>query len=159
MRVIWAEKHLKDFMSTKGISYAFIFFFLFACDPNLSDDPIPYIPFNDYVINLNLPEYIALRTDGGYKEVNSVGVRGVIIYRVNSTNYIAYERNCSFQPNEACATVNVHSSGLFMTDACCGSNFNFTDGNPTGGPAWRPLVRYRTQLSGSELTITSDIIN
>lgn len=129
-----------------------------ACEPNLSDDQIPYVAFNDIIINLNLPEYINLRTDGGHKEISG-GVRGIILYRVNSTTYRAYERNCSFQPNEACATVNVHTSGLFMTDPCCGSNFNFSDGNPSGGPAWRPLVRYRTQLFGTDLTITSDIVN
>lgn len=129
-----------------------------ACQPNLSDDPIPYIAFNDIILNLNLPEFIALRSDGGFKEISG-GVRGIIVYRVNSTTYRAYERNCSFQPNEACATVNVHASGLFLNDPCCGSNFNFSDGNPTGGPAWRPLVSYRTQLSGLELTISSDVIN
>lgn len=131
---------------------------MMACDPNLSDDPIPYIAFNDIILNLNLPEYISLRSDGGYKEISG-GVRGIIIYRVNSSTYKAYERNCSFQPNEACATVNVHSSGLFMNDPCCGSNFSFDDGNPSGGPAWRPLVGYRTQLSGLELIISSDRIN
>lgn len=72
---------------------------------------------------------------------------------------MAYERNCSFRPNEACATVDAHSSGLFMIDSCCNSNFSFTDGSPTGGPAWRPLNRYRTQLSGITLTITDEVIN
>jgi hypothetical protein len=136
----------------------FLVLFLMACEPNLSDDPIPYVAFNDIILNLNLPEFISLRSDGGFKEISG-GVRGIIIYRVNSSIYKAYERNCSFQPNEACATVNVHSSGLFMNDPCCGSNFTFEEGNPSGGPAWRPLVSYRTQLSGLELIITSDRIN
>ncbi len=129
-----------------------------ACGRNLSDDPVPFIPFVDKIINLNLPEFINLRSDGGYVEVSG-GVRGIILYRLNSSTYMAYERNCSFRPNEACATVNVHTSGLFMVDPCCGSNFNFSDGNPTGGPAWRPLVQYRTQLNGLTLTISSDVIN
>lgn len=132
---------------------------LVACSRDLSDDPIPIIPFADVVINLGLPDYFSLQTDGGFKELNTGGVRGIILYRVNSSTYFAYERNCSFRPNEACATVNVHSSGLFMTDPCCNSSFNFSDGNPTGGPAWRPLQRYRTQLSGSTLTISDEIIN
>lgn len=132
---------------------------LVACSRDLSDDPIPIIPFADVVINLGLPDYFSLQTDGGFKELNTGGVRGIILYRVNSATYFAYERNCSFRPNEACATVNVHSSGLFMTDPCCNSSFNFSDGNPTGGPAWRQLQRYRTQLSGSTLTISDEIIN
>jgi nitrite reductase/ring-hydroxylating ferredoxin subunit len=129
-----------------------------ACTRDLSDDPIPIIPFVDVVINLNLPEYLTLQTNGGHKELSTGGVRGLIIYRASATNYIAYERNCSYHPNEACATVNVHSSGLFMVDPCCSSNFSFTDGSPTGGPAWRPLQRYRTQLSGTTLIISDEVI-
>lgn len=130
---------------------------LTACSRDLSDDPIPIISFADVVINLSLPAYAGLRTDGGHAELNTGGVRGIILYRVNSSTYRAYERNCSFRPNEACATVNVHSSGLFMIDPCCNSSFNFEDGLPTGGSAWRPLNKYRTQLDGSILTITDEV--
>jgi len=139
--------------------FLFILLSMVACSRDLSDDPIPNVPFADVVINLNLPDYFSLQTDNGFKELNSGGVRGIIVYRVNSSTYYAYERNCSYRPNEACATVNVHSSGLFMIDPCCNSNFSFSDGNPTGGIAWRPLQRYRTQLSGSTLTISDEIIN
>ncbi len=130
-----------------------------SCGRDLSDDPIPLATFADFVMNLTLPENILLGSDGGYREVNAIGVRGVIVYRVNEANYYAYERNCSYHPNDACATVNVHSSHLYMNDPCCGSNFSFTTGSPTGGVAWRPLRRYRTELNGSILTITSQIQN
>jgi nitrite reductase/ring-hydroxylating ferredoxin subunit len=131
---------------------------LLACTPDMYDDPIPLVPFTDIVINLNLPEYINLRTDGGSKELSTGGVRGIIVYRVNASTYFAYERNCSYHPNEACATVNIDSSGFFMIDPCCKSNFDFEEGIPTGGPAWRPLQRYRTQLAGTNLTISDEII-
>jgi nitrite reductase/ring-hydroxylating ferredoxin subunit len=146
-------------MTIKKSKFFLLLTILVACTPDMLDDPIPRVPFVDVVINLNLPEYLALQTDGGHKELSTGGVRGLIIYRANSSNYIAYERNCSYRPNDACATVNVHSSGLFMVDPCCSSNFSFTDGSPTGGPAWRTLQRYRTQLSGTTLTISDEIIN
>jgi nitrite reductase/ring-hydroxylating ferredoxin subunit len=146
-------------MIIRSSKFWLILLSLVACTRDLSDDPIPIIPFADVVINLGLPDYFSLQTDGGFKELNTGGVRGIILYRVNSATYFAYERNCSFRPNEACATVNVHNSGLFMTDPCCNSSFNFSDGNPSGGPAWRQLQRYRTQLSGSTLTISDEIIN
>jgi hypothetical protein len=137
-----------------------LFFFLFfiGCNSDLSDDPIPIVSFSDINIDISLPEYASLRSDGGYKEVPG-GVRGIIVYRVNGTSFQAYEKNCSFHPNDACATVNVHTSGLFMTDSCCGSNFSFTDGSPTGGQAWRPLQRYRTQFSNSKLIISDEVLN
>lgn len=132
---------------------------LVGCSSDLSDDPIPIILFSDIEINLNLPEYATLQTDGGAKELNNGGVRGIIVYRVNSTTYRAYERNCSYRPNEACATVDIHSSRLFMIDPCCNSNFSFEDGLPIGGVAWRPLNQYRTQLNGLTLTITDELVN
>jgi hypothetical protein len=132
---------------------------LLACDPQLTDDPIPLVTFQDQVCNLALPEYSSLRLDGGFKEMNKIGVRGVIVYRVNETTFRAYERNCSYHPNDAGSTVNIHTSNLYMIDSTCGSTFNFSDGQPTGGPAWRPLRQYRTDVTGNVLTITSEVIN
>jgi nitrite reductase/ring-hydroxylating ferredoxin subunit len=135
-----------------------------SCKPDLSDDPIPIVFFPNATINLNLPDYSALKVDGGYKSVGSVGgtsvgVRGIILYRQSATNYYAYEANCSYHPNEAGSTVSIHPSGLFMMCSGCGSNFSFTDGAPTGGIAWRPLRKYQTVLDGFNLTITNDVVN
>ena len=125
----------------------------------MTDDPIPLLSFPEIVLNLSLPENAALRLDRGLKEVNSGGVRGIIVYRVNSTSFHAYERNCSFQPNEAGATINIHSSKLYFIDDSCGSSFSLEEGTPTGGPAWRPLRQYRTVFSNNTVTITDEAIN
>jgi hypothetical protein len=128
-----------------------------GCTPDPGDDPIPYIPFSEIVINLNLPAYVALKTDGGAMPVEG-GVRGIILYRENATTYRAFERNCSFQPAEACATVDIHISTLYMFDSCCESSFSFRDGYPLGGIAWRPLRQYRTSVNSELLTITDEIL-
>ena len=166
---IMAEKPERDFMITitrnsflmqlaKWVCSFFVLFQLSACKPDLSDDPIPLVSFPPFVVNINLPQYQGLRTKG-YVEINDIGLRGVIVYRVNSTTYITYERNCSYHPNEACATVNVDISSLFMTDPCCNSTFDLATGFPTGGPAWRPLRKYETHFSGSSsLTITDTVV-
>lgn len=133
--------------------------FLASCSQDLSDDNIPPAHFPDIVINLSLPSNIALASKGGYKEINDAGVRGIIVYCEELGIYHAYERNCSFSPNDACATVNVDPSGLFMIDPCCNSSFDFTTGEPIGGSAWRPLRKYETIANGSELIITETIVN
>jgi hypothetical protein len=131
---------------------------LTTCSPDLSDDPIPLAFFQEIVINLSLPENTDLITTG-YKYIGGrAGVRGIIVYRQSPTRYLAFERNCSFQPNSACATVDVHISTFFMQDPCCSSTFNW-EGNPTGGPAWRPLRQYFTRLNGNMLTITDEVLN
>lgn len=141
----------------------FFIFTLLSCEPNLVDDPIPFDEFDDVIVNLSFPAYTELNRDGGFKDISSLnldaGVRGIIIYRKSADSYLAFEKNCSYTPGQACATVEVHSSGLFMTDPCCGSSFSFIDGQPSGGPAWRPLLQYRTQLNGTTLTITDEVVN
>lgn len=134
-----------------------VFTMFVGCEPDLSDDAIPWQPFDVIQINLNLPEYLRLTTDGGSMTING-GVRGIIIYRQSASNYIAYEANCSFQPNSACATVEVHVSTLYMFCACCSSNFDLATGYPTGGPAWRPLRRYQSNLHGTTLVITDEVV-
>jgi nitrite reductase/ring-hydroxylating ferredoxin subunit len=141
-----------------GIVLCLLAFFA-SCNQDLSDDPIPEAFFADLILNLNLPEYNSLRNDGGIFSIPDKGVRGIFVYRKSATSYIAYERNCSFQPADACATVDVHSSNLFMIDSCCNSSFDWEDGTRTGGPAWRPLRRYRTFLTGTELTIVAESVN
>lgn len=133
---------------------------LASCSPDLSDDNIPEGFFPDIEINLLLPQFNSLRNDGGILSIPDKGVRGIFVYRKSATAYLAYERNCSYHPADACATIDIHASNLFMIDSCCGSSFGFDDGIPTGGPAWRPLRRYRSYLDGtSDLRITSESIN
>lgn len=157
-----AEKVEKVFMSIlhrvqSQRYFQLVFLLLVACSPDMSDDQIPYQPFPDIVLNLNLPENFALKSKGSVKLVNG-GIRGIIVYCEDVGVYHAYERNCSYHPNDACATVNVDNSNLFMIDPCCGSSFEFTTGNPTGGAAWRPLQEYQATYNGIDLIITDDVI-
>lgn len=141
-----------------AFAFVVVLFVSAQCGRDDSDDAIPYVPFNPIVININLPQYFSLQTDGASQALNVGGIRGIIVHRENGTTFRAFERNCSFQPNSACATVDIHPTTLYMFDACCNSSFNF-DGDPQGGPAWRPLRQYRVDRNGSELTITDEIIN
>jgi len=129
-----------------------------SCDNEQIDDQIPFVSFPDIIINLKSQQYLALQSVG-HVTIDG-GLRGIILRKSTFANdYTAYERNCSYQPNDACALVEVAPSGLSMQDPCCGSSFDFSQGNPTGGPARSPLRRYRTSLSGDILTITDEPLN
>lgn len=130
-----------------GLRFAAIVLFLAMFESSNAQASFPAV-----TINLNYPQYQRLRLDGGYQYVDDVGMRGVIIYRLDETTYIAYERLCSFEDD---AIVSVDGSGLFMTG--CRSTYDFSDGQPTGGTAIRPLMRYRTSLKGQMLVITDEI--
>jgi hypothetical protein len=161
------EKAERDFMTIRPkavnfssraihLAIAFTSFVLaISCEPDLTDDPIQYVHFDDIVINLTLPAYVGLASDGGHAYVGG-GAKGIIIYRASSSSYLVFERNCSFQPNDACATVDAQV--FDMKDSCCGSIFSYATGQPTSGPAWRPLNQYQTSLNGNMLTITDLLV-
>lgn len=97
--------------------------------------------------------------DGGYVYVDGGGLKGIILYRANENSYLAYERACPHHPSAGGSIVQVDLSTLFMVDHSCRSTFNFSDGQPTGGPAERALIQYRVDQEGSTLKISDEIIN
>ena len=115
--------------------------------------------FPSVTVTLSYPQYQRLRLDGGYVYIEGAGLRGIILYRAGENAYIAYERACPHHPEESCAVVQVDGSSLYMVDHCCKSTFNFSDGQPTGGPAQRPLLQYRIEITGTTLKISDEIIN
>ncbi|HSI91122.1 MAG TPA: hypothetical protein VK927_08395 [Adhaeribacter sp.] len=115
-------------------------------------DYIPYVYVNQ-TLNLTNVQYAPLRQDRGYIYLNG-GLRGIIVVRQSANQYLAFERNCTFQPYDSCATVKVDASSLFMQDPCCGSQFDL-QGDVSGGPAIYPLKQYATSLSGNMLYITN----
>jgi hypothetical protein len=141
----------------RPLKYIYIFIFSIlvwqACNDPVLSDGIPQVIVNE-TINLNNYQYQALGVVGGFVYISG-GVRGIIVYRQSANEYIAIERNCTFQPMDACADVSVDISTLFLSDSCCNSTFDF-NGFPTGGPASLPLRQYKTILNGNYLTITNE---
>jgi nitrite reductase/ring-hydroxylating ferredoxin subunit len=115
--------------------------------------------FPEVTVNLNFPQYQRLKLEGGYVYIDGAGLRGIILYKAGENSYIAYERACPHHPEESCAVVQVDGSSLYMVDHCCKSTFNFSDGQPTGGPAQRALLQYRIEITGNTLKISDEIIN
>ena len=132
---------------------------LAACNSATTTQTIPSISFSTQ-INITNQQYQALRFDNGVVAlpatgINGGGVKGLLVVRQSAGNYLAFERNCPYQPYDACSTVSLdRGSRLFFRDSCCTSQFDFR-GNVTGGPATRPLRSYSTSLSGNLLTITN----
>lgn len=156
MQDIMVEKAEKGFMITTRVLVVILSFFIItSCNDEIVRDEIPIAAFDDIFINLDLPEYNDLSFDNTFITLPQ-GVRGIILYRLNSSTYFAFERNCTFLPNEAGSTVNVDQSNLFMRDTSCGSTFGFDGGVPTSGPAQIPLRRYRITQLGRTLTITDE---
>jgi hypothetical protein len=108
--------------------------------------------FPPVTINLSYPQNQSLKLDGGFMYINDAGIQGVILYRVNETTYVAFERKCSINDD---APVIVDGSSLFMKG--CNATYSFSDGYPTSGQTTQPLLKYRTSLTGQTLVITDEV--
>ena len=151
-----AENQVKDFtlMSKRIIALAATLVFLAGCTTETQIANIPDVLVN-IDLNLNNIEAQPLQLDGGFVLLEG-GVRGIIVYRVAEGQYVAFERNCTYEPTRACATVEVDDSGFFMVCPCNGSTYSFPDGLPTGGPATIRLKQYQTFIDGNFLLIRNN---
>ncbi|RZJ87036.1 MAG: hypothetical protein EOO60_12670 [Hymenobacter sp.] len=136
-----------------------LLFGLAACGSSAtSTQTIPSVAFSTQ-LNITNQQYQALRYDYGVVTLPAAGiagggVKGLFIVRLNATTYVALERNCPYQPYNACSLVSLDRTRLSFTDTCCSSHFSL-QGEYTGGPATRNMRSYATSLSGNLLTISN----
>ena len=105
-------------------------------------------------IPVNQPEYADLEAIGGAIFING-GVKGIIVYHSNVNEYIAFDRNCSFDPSSTCAKIDSISSTTAFC-GCCSSVFLLDqNGVAANGPALLPLKKYYTSFSSGKLRITN----
>ena len=144
----------KDFMIIlkNRITLILSILLLISCNDTVQRDIIPYT-YVDIEINVNNQQYLDLRQEGGYVNIEGA-VKGMIVYHKNGNNYSVYERNCPYQPSADCAQVKVDDSLLFIQCPCCSSQFDF-NGQVLSGPSVLPLKQYATTLTGSYLRITN----
>ena len=131
--------------------FPMIFFLLLTPQCKKDKDQIPYVYVNFY-ITINSTQYIGLNNIGGH-EYFTGGSRGIIIYRRSTDEFMAYERNCPYQPSNSCAQVEVDNSGVMAVDSCCGSQFLLIDGSIVTGPATVMLKQYHTTYDGTTLHV------
>ncbi len=113
---------------------------------------IPDVPIN-VRININDPIYNNLNNITGWAYLNE-GSRGIILYRESLDIVRAYDRHCTFDPQEVCSTIDMNGAILQANDNdCCGSVFNITNNTILQGPATRPLKEYETTFDGTFIVI------
>jgi Rieske Fe-S protein len=118
-----------------------------GCDKNNQNNksgaPSAYV--DTYVYITSNP---SLNVVTGWANING-GVKGILVYRKSPSEFMAYERNCTYLPANACSKISGDPGGIFAIDTCCGSKFLLNDGSVNKGPATIPLTRYQTSFDGS----------
>lgn len=135
--------------------YLFILFLCIAsllsgCD-GYEHETIPTVKVNITIYPDDVT-YANLNYIGGYEYLTG-GVAGIIVYRLDMTTFMAYDRACPYDWEDPGAWVCVDESGILLKDEHCGSTFNILDGSVINGPAQYPLKFYRTTYDGRRLRI------
>ena len=120
--------------------------------------PLPFVEVNIQIFP-NSTQYFNLNSIGGfeYLTANSPS-RGIIVYRINQEEFVAFERTCPHDPDACCteagcARLVVEENSFMISDSCCGSLYLILDGSNISGPSQYPLKQYHTSYDGTTLHI------
>lgn len=119
---------------------------LHGCDKE-REHPVPYVrvsvSFNVLHYNLSAPGLSAQfsRQDLG----GSAGYQGIIVYRLSSDEFRAYDSACPCDPHNCIARIEEDNPVLAFAPSC-ESRFILTDGSVVEGPSRFPLRQYRTSF-------------
>ena len=149
----------------KRLSFVFLMVIMLAAG-SCSKNPVnPNIIRATVQIDIdpNSVFYQQLNTVGGWIYVKngdpgvylSSSSRGVIIYRLNSDTFKAYDRIPPNDPNK-CGTntmLVVGSNFPFAKDPCTGNTYQLMDGTLFRGTGKYPMVQYRASYDGTKLHV------
>ena len=119
-----------------------------GCENEVYDFPQVDVNLNLYINN---PEFFNIEAPGGWIYLNG-GVAGILLYRKNLDEFIAYDRASTYNPVADCG-ITVDLDNIILKDPCSDSQFLITDGSVIQGPASQALKRYNTNLYGNNLSI------
>lgn len=130
-----------------------IFFWFVSCEQDDQNNLLPYVLVNE-TINLANPEFINLQVPGGWAYANG-GIKGIIIYNLNSNSFKAYERSCPHLVPSACTRMTVEQS-FKMKCPCDQSEFNILNGSPLTANINYVTKEYKvTIINANTLKITN----
>ena len=132
-----------------------------ACKKDNADrQPLPPISIT---IDPNSTIYQELNIVGGWLYLGEVDgaeppSRGIIVYRLSTEQFQAFERTPPFKPDSCCNVSKTICTSLvvdypFILDTCTSSKYLILDGSPVEGPSYMPLGMYITEYYGGLLYI------
>ncbi|PQB05802.1 hypothetical protein [Aureitalea marina] len=119
-------------------------------NPNLSD------PFIDISLDLNLPEFNPLNFPGETVIVNGQGIRGVVVFNLNNSTYLAFDlTDPNIRPNN-CSRMTLE--GIIATCPCpdVDNSYNLgLFGQHITDPNKFPMQQYRAERVGDRVIVSN----
>jgi len=132
-----------------------------GCDKD-DGDRMPLPPVN-ITIDPNSTIYSEINIVGGWMYLGEQdGVeppsRGIIVYRMSTDQFMAYERTPPFKPDSCCNASQTVCTALvvdypYVIDTCTQSKYIILDGSPIEGPSSMTLGIFVTEYNGDWLYI------
>jgi nitrite reductase/ring-hydroxylating ferredoxin subunit len=137
------------------IIFTALFFLLARCKKNDTHSH-PNIP--NQSVNITIypsdPQFATtIGVPGGWVYLTG-GNKGIIVYRKSNTEFMAYERTCTYDPGSAYKLI-VLSDNVTVMDSACSSKYLLLDGSVTQGPAASALKAYNCSYDGNSLYISN----
>lgn len=122
---------------------------LHACRKADNNQVVPAIP-TDITISLANPLYMNLNQIGGFAYIPNVGYKGIVVQCINTDQWVAFDRACSYAPNQACHLVTVDTAQVFaLKCTCCSSKWASDGGVPIQAPANMRLGAFKVNYLSS----------
>ncbi|MUP45351.1 hypothetical protein E0K83_06275 [Gramella sp. BOM4] len=117
----------------------------FRRNPNLPDLTVRL------QLNLNFPEYNDLSYAGNSFVTYQQGVKGVVVYNINNSQYSAFELSDPNHPPSQCSGMKVE--GIIATCDCEENSYNIITGELSEGEGQYTMKPYRVQKSGNIIEV------
>ncbi len=147
--------------NSRALAAATVFFLVLLVSGCSKDDRNPFIPdvYINITIDPNSTFYQELNTVGGWMYLTSeLPSRGIIVYRSDIMEFLAFDRTPPNDPNRCCNN-NICTRLLvgdfypFAKDTCTGTSYLLLNGSIFEGEGRYPLIRYNTTYNGHLLRI------
>ena len=148
----------------RGLLIVLILSLVFSIGCHDGDNTLPLAPI-DITLDPNSTLYQELNVIGGWLYLGEEdGVvppsRGLIVYRLSTEDFVAFERTPPFKPDSCCNPNGTNCSKLVVVyedfnivDPCTGSKYLLLDGSVLSSPSNMPLGTYYTEYNGDLLYI------
>ena len=129
------------YLSKKTGYLGVVIVLLFASCGDKTRNDIPYEKFN-FTRSINSTNLIHV----GMHEYFSGGVCGIVVYRVDMSTFLAYDRACPYDWRDN-GYVIYDPATLQLICESCGSTFNILNGSPMGNSKAKTSLRqYKVRL-------------
>jgi hypothetical protein len=131
--------------------------FVLSCSSDDDRRNNPFLVDIGFQVDLdtNLPQFASLNFPGNFVTVTDVGLRGIVIYNVDNSQYFVYELSDPNHSPNNCSRMTI--SGITATCPCPDddNSYNIVNGQPTTGEGRFGLKGYRSVRSGSVIRVSN----